>query len=605
MPQIINSFRQTENPLAKVVSTIGNTMFGDTLTPALNRQKLRAAERENIGIEELARTFGGAADGTVSPNAVSELAILAGMKPEDLAAHNVFLTGNKLGPRNAATTNAMAGAGKYKDSAENLDLDRGNAFAMNAADNVQSGANNAANNAQKSWEFLVKPVDAMVNGQPGFVQQGAAAGLGNTGGYADKVVGAESGGDPLAKNPNSTATGAGQFLDSTWLDMMARHAPEFTQGKTPEQILALRNDPTLSRTMTEYFGQENAQTLQSAGLPVTDGTKYLAHFAGAGGATKVLQAPPGTPVSAVLSPEAMAANPFLQGMTTDQLAQWANSKVGGGAAPSIAPIVPNASKPFEAQVQEVLTGIDLLMPGATPEQKRQAAIGKLLKKGGMTVYDPATGNPIMSTGDGPMDLTTANDTEVQGDEIAYRKFGGTIAMAKDLIQKNPNSVGLIGQARGTAQDAATAAQGLAQMFGIADIKGELAQAQKEAMAFGVNPSVLNFEYDPSVSQIESIMNIMAYQGARAIGGQSGPGLSDEDIRHIKDMLGDPTSMFMNQEKLLGKLDLVERYVAGQRAINDKIRGAKRPAQGGATPPPAPGAAPSGTTSKGTGWKVVQ
>ena len=71
------------------------------------------------------------------------------------------------------------------------------------------------------------------------------------------------------------------------------------------------------------------------------------------------------------------------------------------------------------------------------------------------------------------------------------------------------------------------------------------------------------------------------------------------------MLGDPTSMFMNQEKLLGKLDLVERYVAGQRAINDKIRGAQRPAQGGATPPPAPGAAPSGTTSKGTGWKVVQ
>lgn len=31
----------------------------------------------------------------------------------------------------------------------------------------------------------------------------------------DQIIGAESGGNPTAKNPRSSATGAGQFIDST------------------------------------------------------------------------------------------------------------------------------------------------------------------------------------------------------------------------------------------------------------------------------------------------------------------------------------------------------------------------------------------------------
>lgn len=610
MPQIINSFRQTENPLAKVFTNIGNSMFGDTLTPALNRQKLRAAERENASIDELARTFGGATDGMIDPNAASELAILAGMKPDDLAGHNVFLTGNKLGPRNAATTNAMAGAGNYKNSAENLDLDRGNAFRMNEADNNTSMANNAADNQFNAWKALIDPMDAIVNGQPGFVQKGEAAGLGKTGAYGapavqpssyvDKVAGVESGGNPLAKNPNSSATGLGQFIDSTWLDMMNRHAPEMTQGKTPAEILALRNDPTLSRTMTDYLGQENGQALQSAGLPVTDGTKYLAHFAGAGGAVKTLRAAPGTPVASVLDADAMAANPFLQGMTTDQLVQWANSKVGGGASPSIAPIVPNASKPFETQVQEVLTGIDLLMPGATPEQKRQAAIGKLLKKGGMTVYDPSTGNPIMSTGDDPMDLTNANQTKMQAAELNARKFDSALNMASTLITNNPNSVGAQGVVRDYTQDVGIMAKNLADVLGVdaENVDASMAQIQRDASSRGLN---LDFNYDPSIGKIGSLMKILAYQGAAAIGGQTGNDLSDKDFENIQAILGDPRSLFTNSQKMLGKLDQVGEYVDMQRRINLQAMGLPLPPPrkrigdttlGGNSPAPAPaGSAP--------------
>jgi hypothetical protein len=186
MVKIINPFFQA-NPLAEAIKGFGQNMFGDTLTPALKRQQLRDSQREEFGTESLARIFGGASDGAIDPNAVSEMGILGGMKPEDAALWNVFLTGNKTGPRSSLTTNAMAGAGNYKNSAENLDLDRTNAFDMNAADNTQSGLNNAADNTRAltlgregnelDWmKFFFEPEEALVDGKPGFATKGALAG---------------------------------------------------------------------------------------------------------------------------------------------------------------------------------------------------------------------------------------------------------------------------------------------------------------------------------------------------------------------------------------------------------------------------------------------
>src|SRR5689334_21946280 len=36
----------------------------------------------------------------------------------------------------------------------------------------------------------------------------------------ERIVQVESGGDPNAKNPRSTATGAAQFIDATWLELI-------------------------------------------------------------------------------------------------------------------------------------------------------------------------------------------------------------------------------------------------------------------------------------------------------------------------------------------------------------------------------------------------
>jgi hypothetical protein len=41
----------------------------------------------------------------------------------------------------------------------------------------------------------------------------------------ERIIDVESGGDPNAKNRRSSATGLGQFLDETWLDMIRAHRP--------------------------------------------------------------------------------------------------------------------------------------------------------------------------------------------------------------------------------------------------------------------------------------------------------------------------------------------------------------------------------------------
>ncbi len=150
-----------------------------------------------------------------------------------------------------------------------------------------------------------------------------------SGGLTDRIIGIESGGNSSAKNPNSSATGLGQFIESTWLKLFKKHFPDQAASLSDAMILELRKNADISKRMVEIYATENMAMLRTAGVAINDASVYLAHFLGPQGAINVIKAKAGTQTSDVLSPGQISANrSILGGRTTDQVIEWAKQKVG-------------------------------------------------------------------------------------------------------------------------------------------------------------------------------------------------------------------------------------------------------------------------------------
>ncbi len=111
------------------------------------------------------------------------------------------------------------------------------------------------------------------------------------------LTGHESGDNPNAEAPTSSAAGLGQFIDSTWLRMMRQYGPAygFGQGQLANlsnaDILELKTDPEWARIMVGEYARENAPILRRAvGRDVTEGEVYLGHWLGPETASVLIKA---------------------------------------------------------------------------------------------------------------------------------------------------------------------------------------------------------------------------------------------------------------------------------------------------------------------------
>lgn len=118
----------------------------------------------------------------------------------------------------------------------------------------------------------------------------------------EKIKEAESGGNPSAKNKNSSASGLYQFTDKTFADMVKKY------GKETGITMRDKNNPEAQEIMAEKLLAENKQVLEGfLNREAQAGELYLAHFLGADDAVKMLGSKP-TAIAARLFPKAAKAN---------------------------------------------------------------------------------------------------------------------------------------------------------------------------------------------------------------------------------------------------------------------------------------------------------
>ena len=152
----------------------------------------------------------------------------------------------------------------------------------------------------------------------------------------ERIIEAESNGCPNAKNKRSTATGAGQFIDETWLRLIRAHRPELAR-RDESEVLELRRDPALVREITTRLAERNAAKLRQRGIFSHTSTLYLSHFAGSKGGVAILSAPPSADAASIMAnadatgrvtrEKIVNANPFLQSFTVADLKSWADRKM--------------------------------------------------------------------------------------------------------------------------------------------------------------------------------------------------------------------------------------------------------------------------------------
>jgi hypothetical protein len=147
--------------------------------------------------------------------------------------------------------------------------------------------------------------------------------------FLDRLMLAESGGRDAATNPRSSALGPFQFIKSTFLDVARRNFPKDTGQLSDKEVLALRTARDFARAAAQAYTLENAAYLKSLGHEPTWPHLRLAFLLGPSGACRVLEAAPETPLTRLLPPSVLSANPFLAGMTATDLVAKSARDISG------------------------------------------------------------------------------------------------------------------------------------------------------------------------------------------------------------------------------------------------------------------------------------
>ena len=145
-----------------------------------------------------------------------------------------------------------------------------------------------------------------------------------------KTANRESGYNPKAQAPTSSAAGLFQFVEQTWLSTLKQHGAKYGYaryadlitkgsdgrlhvdgGEARKAVMDLRLDPHAASLMAGELTSDHAAYLRGrTGRAPTGGELYAAHFLGPSGSAKLIEAMQSRPgaSAASLFPDAAASN---------------------------------------------------------------------------------------------------------------------------------------------------------------------------------------------------------------------------------------------------------------------------------------------------------
>lgn len=156
------------------------------------------------------------------------------------------------------------------------------------------------------------------------------------------------------------------------------------------------------------------------------------------------------------------------------------------------------------------------------------------------------------------------------------------------LSRDPTAMGPAGAIRGFVQDATAAIDGMTQLM------PESVRQQYQQTRDAAARATATGRFDPSLSQLNSLFQILPYAAAQALASQEGRGVSDTDVRNFQRMAG--TENWLNSPQDFGAraqlmMDIVRDRVNRSRALTGRppidpgafVLGGGAPAPAGGTP----------------------
>ena len=262
----------------------------------------------------------------------------------------------------------------------------------------------------------------------------------------------ESGGNANARAGTSSAGGMFQFLDKTWETTVKQMGKNYSAQD--------KFDPAKATEVMAFFtSKQKAQVEQGTGKEATNVDLYMAHFLGAGGATKFINAMAKNPAmsAAAMDPAAASANKNIyydQGRerslqevynlmgqkmakaeTAVDTGKWGGKDIPATVAAITSQLQGTLGKPVPAGPPTMAAGpknIDQTADIARQEKERQAAMATGPKNG----FQPQLANATPATTLPPAQQAQANNQAKTDEDKLATGFMSINATLESLVRTN-------------------------------------------------------------------------------------------------------------------------------------------------------------------------